>query len=245
MHVRPHDGPVEDGLSSCLLRFVQSDGQIEQLREELSGFSHRCRNLLNGMKISLYLVQKTAEQPLPSSWTDVDENYRGIEQLFDQLQSIYRPLALTPIRATLGSLVQDRRRTWDDWFDSVDIPLLIGPPSHESVGEFDPMCLTLGLDAFVRWRAWAMPSDRQARLTWRTGDGQFHVRWEEKSRPEVPNSKASSSGAAAADCAGTAVRSLGLPLLARVMTAHHGSMEWSREPDFSVTLRWPLCQSNG
>jgi len=45
-----------------LLRLVQSDRQIQQLREELGGFSHRCRNLLNGMKMSLYFLRRGAEQ---------------------------------------------------------------------------------------------------------------------------------------------------------------------------------------
>jgi len=37
---------------------------------------------------------------------------------------------------------------------------------------------------------------------------------------------------------------LALPPLARVMTAHRGTMEWSREPEFHALLRWPLNQSD-
>ena len=57
MRPLPHEGTAEGGLCCSLLRLVQSDRQIQQLREELGGFSHRCRNLLNGMKMSLYFVR--------------------------------------------------------------------------------------------------------------------------------------------------------------------------------------------
>ena len=94
MRPLPHEGTAEGGLCCSLLRLVQSDQQIQQLREELGGFSHRCRNLLNGMKMSLYFMRRGAEQPLPQWWDGLEQNYRGIEELLDQLQAIYRPISL-------------------------------------------------------------------------------------------------------------------------------------------------------
>jgi hypothetical protein len=233
---------VEEGLCHSLLRLVQNDRQIEQLREKFGGFSHRYRNLLNGMKMSLYLVRRGAGQPLPQWWAALEQNYRGIEQLLDQLQSIYRPMSLTSIRAPLRSLVQDRERVWSDWFASGCGSLVIVPPAQESAGEFDPMCLSMGFDALLRWRASAVSPDQCPRLTWRTGDGRFEVSWHEPGAParSQDGARRHTRPRPSSPCA--THQSLALPLLARVMTAHSGTMEWSREPEFKVVLRWPLSQ---
>jgi len=227
-----------------LLRLVQSDRQIQQLREELGGFSHRCRNLLNGMKMSLYFMRRGAEQPLPQWWDGLEQNYRGIEELLDQLQAIYRPISLTLVRGAFRCLVQDRQHLWGNWFASGCGTLVIVPPEQESEGEFDPMCLTMGLDALARWRASALALGQAARMTWRTGDGQFEVSWDESAiaatspiQPPRQASPGSSSLLAAS-------QPLALPLLARVLTAHYGTMEWSGEPEFHALLHWPLTQSD-
>ncbi len=244
MRPMPHEGPAEEGLCCSLLRLVQSDRQIQQLREELGGFSHRCRNLLNGMKMSLYFMRRGAEHPLPQWWDGLELNYRGIEELLDQLQAIYRPISLTLVRGAFRYLVQDRQRLWSDWFASGCGTLEVVPPEQESAGEFDPMCLTMGFDALARWRASAVSAGQSARISWRTGDGQFEVSWHESGgtahapiRPPGQTSPGSPSLWAAH-------QPLALPLLARVMTAHRGTMEWSREPEFHALLRWPLNQSD-
>jgi hypothetical protein len=225
-----------------LLRLVQSDRQIQQLREELGGYSHRCRNILNGIKMSLYFVRKGAQQPLPQGWDGLEQNYRGIEELLDQLQAIYRPITLTLVRGAIRCLVQDRQRLWNDWFTSGGSSLEVVPPQQESDGEFDPMCLTMGLDALVRWRSAAIAPGTSARISWRTGDGQFEVSWHESGatapapiQPPGPCGPVSPSLLAAS-------QPLALPLLARVMTAHRGIMEWSGKPEFHTLLRWPLTQ---
>ena len=94
----------------------------------LSGFTHRCRNLLNGMKMSLYFVRREANGPLPRPLTEVEQTYGSIEQLFDQLQQIYRPMTLTPVRADFGSLVGDRERGWREAFARGGAVLDIVPP---------------------------------------------------------------------------------------------------------------------
>jgi hypothetical protein len=101
----------------------------------------------------------------------------------------------------------------------------------------------MALEAFVQWRAWAMHQDRRARLCWRTDDGHFLVHWE-----EVDSKVGRGSGSGdQAPLSGSrhpgedVVDELALPLLARVMTAHCGTLRWSAEPFFQVSLRWPLC----
>ena len=244
MRPLPQEGTAEEGLCCSLLRLVQNDQQIQQLREELGGFSHRCRNLLNGMKMSLYFMRRGAEQPLPQWWDALELNYRGIEELLDHLQAIYRPISLTLIRGTFRCLIQDRQKLWIDWFASSCGTQEIVPPGQESVGEFDPMYLTMGLDALVRWRASAIAFGQAARITWRTREGRFEVSWQEvgatASTPSRPCTQTSSDSPSPWG----AHQPLALPLLARVMTAHRGTMEWSRDPAFHALLRWPLNQSS-
>jgi hypothetical protein len=229
-----------------LLRLVQDDRQIQHLREQLGGFSHRCRNLLNGLKMSFYFLQRGVDQPLPEYWSALELDYRRIEALFDQLQAIYRPVSLTVIRGTLRCLIQDRQPHWAQWFASGQGTLEIAPPKQESHGEFDPMCLSMGLDALARWRAAVLAADQSARFSWRTGGGQFEVRWEERERcapadsalfPLRSDSKCTAASAAP--------QPLALPLLARMLTAHGGTLEWNRKPHFQALMRWPLNQSPG
>jgi hypothetical protein len=237
-----HDGPAEESLVSSLLLFVRDDRHTEQLREVLSGFSHRCRNLLNGMKMSLYFVRRGAAEPLPPRWDEVETTYRAIEQLFDHLQTIYRPISLTLIRAPFGALVQDREREWRDWLRAGGGTLEILPPARESPGEFDAIHLSLGLDALLSWRCSLLSGDQMARLSWRTNESDFEVSWQEsRAFPRRHGDRALRPCGKPAT-ASRIVQSLAIPLLARVVTAHRGLMELSQEPEFKVVLRWPLNQ---
>ncbi len=235
---RPHDGTAEAGLSCALLQFVHAEHQIDQLRHGLSEFSHRCRNLLNGMKMGLYFLRKSEQRALPAWWVEVEEGYRSIELLFETLQRIYRPMPLTTIRASFGSLVRDRQRSWSDRIEAGGRSLHFLPPEEEQAGEFDPICLGMAIDAFVDWRSKAMAQDRHARIRWETTDGFFDVTWEERAGNDH-GSPSSSRGASSSPGAFTTAE-LALPLLVRVLTAHAGVVHWTQQPDFQVHFRWPL-----
>jgi hypothetical protein len=233
---------TEEELTCALLRFVQDEGHTQQLREGLSAYSHRCRNLLSGMKMSLHFVRRGSSQPLPRRWVEVEQTYGSIEQLFDRLQAIYRPMKLTSIRAPFSSLVEDRQRSWRETLGVGGGNLEILPPKQENVGEFDPMHLSMGFDAFMSWRGSVLSPDRTGLLSWRTIDDQFEVTWREVENStsrsdafEEPSHSRETSGS-------SLIHSLAIPLLARVMTAHGGVMNWSRESFFIVELRWPLTQ---
>src|SRR5262249_50972723 len=94
MSARPHEGPAEEGLSSSLLQIVHDPERVDRLRTALSVFCHRCRNSLNGIKMSLYLFRREARGAVPDSCVDLEAIYQQIVNLFDHLQSIYRPMAI-------------------------------------------------------------------------------------------------------------------------------------------------------
>jgi hypothetical protein len=244
MRPLPHEGIPEGGLCCSLLRLVQSDQQVKQLREELSSFSHRCRNLLNAMKMSLYFMRRGAEQPLPQWWEGLERNYRGIEQLLDQVQAIYRPISLTLINGTFRCLIKDRQQTWSEWFARGSGNLEIVPPEQESACEFDPMYLAMGFDALARWRASVLLPGQSARLSWRASGVDFEVAWHERggTAPASTSPSPQTSPDSPSPC--MAHLPLALPLLARIMTAHRGTLNWSRQPDFHAVLSWPLKPSS-
>ncbi len=243
MGLHPHDGTAEEALTASLLRLVGSDRQVEFLRQDLSGFSHRCRNLLNGMKIGFYFVRRKAAQPLPSWWDEVERHYQGIEGLFDQLQAIYRPISLTLVCAPFGSLVQDRQQAWSEWLKARGGRLDTIPPQRELAGEFDPMYMSMALDSLVRFRAAAAPAGQSIQFSWRTSKLGFEVTWREPAADvQSPLPAAAATDESTSGCSAD-LPMLALPLLARVMTAHQGAMEWGREPEFHVVLRWPLVQA--
>ena len=236
MRSRPQEPPAEDALCSSLLRVVQDDRKIAQLREEVSGLSHRCRNLLNGMKMSLYLVRREAAEPLPALWANVEQSYGGIEQILERLQMIYRPMTLTLVRAPFKSLVRDHEPEWHGLFEAPGRSLEIVRPAAEAPCAFDPMLLSGAFDAFLRWRATLVHPLQPVRLSWRTSDDQLEVSWNEFT------SEASSNCQQRHEQNPPAGLSLALPLLARVIRAHHGALQLSTTPEYKLLFTCPLVQ---
>ncbi|MGC8642317.1 MAG: hypothetical protein ACP5XB_20845 [Isosphaeraceae bacterium] len=242
MDLQPDDDLEEEGLSDALVRIVQDDSKIEQLRKELGSFSHRCRNVLGGMKMSLYLMKRSATGSLPGWWDEIERNYQGIERLIDELQTIYRPMSLTPIRAPFGTLVRNREPSWREWFASRKGRLEIVPPAKESVCQFDPMCLRMGCDAFLRWRASMLPPGQTGRFSWQTDGEQLHACWQERPSGPLPHEDTKRSPARECTRPSSGNQMLALPLLARVIKAHGGVIQWTRSPAFQVEFGWPLEQ---
>jgi enamine deaminase RidA (YjgF/YER057c/UK114 family) len=238
----PQEGLEEEGLCCSLLRCVQDDGHTEQLRGVLRGFSHRYRNLLSGVKMGLYFAKKGAAPPVSGKCAELEQIYQIMEQLLDRLQTIYRPMVLTPVRASFMSLVNDRRQIWNDWFHAVGAELEIVAPPAEATVEFDPMHLASALDAFLSWRASTSTPGQGVRLSWRPIEDDFEISWRESEREPDGAGDASLAANHGARCASRTVQALALPLLARVMSAHGGAMEWASEGRFQVHLRWPLRQ---
>jgi hypothetical protein len=239
------EGLPGECLSLSMLAVVTSQERLARLRRYLSGFSHRCRNSLNGIKVSLYLARREPSGTTLSAWEELEQTYLQIERLFDRLQAIYRPMTLTMVRSPLGPFMADHEPTWRTWFAERGRTLRVDRPGQDLPGDFDPIHLGMGLDAVLAWRADVREAGRQPRLSWRTGEGFCEVAWDETETP-------TSSGAAeaAAGCEGKPPGSAGedplaLPLLARIITAHAGRTESTREPGrgFRLNLSWPQFRS--
>jgi hypothetical protein len=213
---------------------------IHDLRRLLSGFSHRCRNSLNGMKMSLYLFRREVREKVPPNWGELERTYQKIEVLFDHLQTIYRPMALTMVCSSLGQLIGERAPKWRSSLQTRGRTLQLDPPEQEEVGDFDPILLGIGLDALASWRAESTESGTQTRIGWGTRDGFLELCWEERLTfapspaplPDGPSSHPSPPP-----------HSLVLTLLARILEAHGGRLEAPAEPALRLKIRWPRFQS--
>lgn len=232
----PRDGSADGGLSGSLLRFID-EGQLEPLRQALSGFNHRCRNMLNSMKMGFYLTRRAATGPMPERWDELSLTYTEVERLFDLIQAIYRTMSLTLVRQPFRAMVDERRMVWCGAFERRGLTLTIEPPSRESAGEFDAMRLASALDGFIAWRASLLRPGSGAALSWSTSGGRFHVRWMESPAAAAPVEAANPTPPHAALAATT--RSLSLPLLARVIAEHRGRLSWTPESDAEAYFWWP------
>jgi signal transduction histidine kinase len=241
MSRQPHDGPAESRLSLSMLPVVTSQERLAGLRRILSGFSHHCRNSLNGIKMSLYLVQRESRGAIPSAWEELEQTYLQLERIFDRLQAIYRPMPLTLVRSPLGPFLADHEPKWRAWFEASGRTLRVARPSQDLPVDFDPIHLGMGLDAVLAWRAEIRQSSRQPGLSWQTDEGSCELVWDEHEPLPSCVGRAGSAGAEEKDLGSARVDPLALPLLARIVAAHGGQIETTRAPGrgFGLTARWP------
>ncbi len=118
---------------------------------------------------------------------------------------------------------------WTGWLDEAGRPLTWDGPMTGVVGTFDPTPLIQALDALIAWRATQGRRGDPARIAWSAEDVDLRLEWiEEVSVPSGPLEGRE----------GRSI-SLALPMLARVMTAHRGSLAISRQGGLCVRMRWP------
>jgi hypothetical protein len=241
MSPRPHDGPAEEGLSSSFLRVVHDPERVESLRTLLSGFCHRCRNSLNGIKMSLYLFRREARGAVPDCWGDLESIYHQVEHLFDHLQTIYRPLTLTTVRSQIDEMLNHHAPKWRSWFETRGRAIRLDPPECPVTGDFDPAQLGAGIDAMAAWRAATVNDGTLTRVAWCSRDGSIEVLWEEvpSDDPPVPIEAADGSPRREGNSSSRPVDALALPLLARIVAAHGGRLQFARDPALAVRLQWP------
>jgi hypothetical protein len=234
-------GPGE-GLAEGLSRIVVDPGRIDALHKVLGPFCHQSRNILNSLKISLYLAHRkdASEEGIAGSWDDVEARYRAVEGLYDRLQMMWRPVTLARVPMSLSLLLEDRRRAWVADFAAHGRVLRMRAAAKSDVGEYDPHWLGLALDAFVAWRASAASRGRDAALRWSTRSGKFHVEWQEPPASRESTREGEGTGVPVPAAGGSErFEPLALPFLIRVVAAHGGIVELIEPGGSHLRLSWP------
>jgi hypothetical protein len=246
MSPQPHEGPAEqESLPDSVSPVVTEQERNAYFRRLLSGFSHRCRNSLNGIKMSLYLFRREARGEVPRCLDEIERTYQQLESLFDHLQLIYRPMALTMVRCAIGNLIKDHEPRWRSSLQSKGRTLELDPPEQETAGDFDPIQLGIGLDALAKWRAEAGEPKQHTRISWRIHNGFLEICWEEfpAASARRPIFSADAAGIAEDSKPFRRTDSLAILLVARILAAHGGRLEKSCEPTLRWKMRWPVYRS--
>jgi len=216
------------GLPAALVDVASDPGRVAVLHRILGEFCHQFRNKLNSLKLSLYLAKRCHGSREARIWTDLEEKYRDVEQFMDQFQLICRPMALAPVRLSLEMFVQDRRRFWESCISVHGRRLELLPPPEPTIGWFDPCRLAQGMDALVAWRAQAGEAGSPIRIRWWAQDDLICLEWDEPIDLHADDFAGSSQE-----------QSLALPMLARIMSVHHGQLSLTLEEHWTLLLRWP------
>jgi hypothetical protein len=239
---QPHEGSAEERLACLPLSLAESSDGEQSGRDMLRSFNHRCRNSLNGIKMSLYLFKRELGELSLPNLGELERAYHRLEVFFDWLQMIYRPLTVTLVRSPLGRLFDERIATWRSRFCTHGRTLELDPPLDDLAGEFDPMLLGLGLEAIIEWRAEACAANSKGILSWRIHGGLFEVRWQERRALNGSYNADRDHNVPQNMRPVPPVNSLAYLLLERIASAHGGMMETHYAPSFVMTLRWPQAR---
>ncbi len=223
------DPLVETSLTSQLMEIVQNPRLRADLNQVLGDYCHQCRNRLNSLKLSLYLAKRQSPQGVTSAWMALESDYQSVEAQLAKVETLCRPLCLSPVTIGLNLLFEDRRASWSKVLAEAGRDLEFHQPEEQSVARFDVDRLGLALDAMVAWRAEQGSSTTQTLVRWWVECNQAHVSWVEHSSQDVPDSVRLPDQF----CAWT------LPLLTRIVTEHGGSVEVDDRVGWSLKMSWP------
>lgn len=218
------------GLATSLAKLVADPANSESLYQILGTYCHQSRNVLHTMKLSLFLAQRSSPPAEMETWEKLERDYLAVEHFFDRLQLVCRPMAVNPVRMPLSLLVEDRLEDWTNWLAERGQSLEVIAPDGPAIGDYDPARMAQGLDAFVAWRGDVGRAGGSARLQWGVEAGHFHLDWAE------PNARDQDPSGGCLD----QPERLALPLLARVVTAHAGTLDFAVQDGLRLRLRWPL-----
>ena len=231
MDLRMYTGAsLQDDLTPVLCRIVSDPAQIESLHDIVGDFCHQSRNLLNSLKLSIYLARRNSSPEMAAFWNEVEPRYFAAERIFDRLQGICRTMALSIVRLPLNLLIEERCANWAQTLAVRDRHLELAPPCAPTIGDYDPTRLGQGFDDFVAWRAEAGEPGEPLLLRWRAEDGRFQLHWIDASNGGDRNEVGVRDHSDA----------LTLSFLARIMSAHGGSLSLQQGKGLHVWLHWPL-----
>jgi len=216
-------------LSSVLMAIAQDPVLRHDLDQILGDYCHQCRNRLNSLKLSIYLVKRQSLGKIPEAWRSLESDYQTLEAQFERIQTICRPICLSLVTIGLNLLFEDRHESWSKIMAECGRELEIHQPDGRSVARFDVHHLGTALDAVVAWRAEQGSRVAKTCLRWWVEAGQAYVKWIEPLAPDQTDKPISFRP----ETAWT------LPTLTRVVAEHGGDLKIDDRNGWVLTLSWP------
>jgi len=225
----------ELGLAATLVGVAVNPTKVRALHTLLGDYCHQTRNLLNSLKLALYIARQGA-CPLEQSndWDRLDSEYKVVEKCVERIQAICRPMPLATINASLSLVIQEQSERWTTWLEQSGRQLTLDAPKEPDVGDLDPIRLSGALDGFVEWRADATNCAEPIVLRWGKAEGDLYFEWIESGSLDAGEPEPEPAG----------MKALSLPLLARVVAAHRGRFQVQQDVGFHVAASWPATISS-
>lgn len=220
----------DDRLTTTLLHVVSDPTKLGSLYEILGDFCHQCRNSLNTLKLSMYLAKRGSSELGGLDWGEFEARYHQVESTYHRLQTICRPMAIRPMKASLALVMEAHGPAWRTAMAKRGRELTLTQTSPHDVGEFDPNLLPQGLDTLIQWRAEAGAPGEPATLQWAVRGDRFQVDWHE---PTV-------AGFNQTDAYPDHPHAFALPLLARIVAAHGGLVSLDTHHGLHLGAEWPV-----
>ena len=219
------DNPVDSAHrgAETLLEIACDPARVAELYGCVGEFCHLLRNRLNGLQIGLYLARRSdATGANAAVWDDLEAHYREAERVLELFQNICRPISLTTISVGLNLVLDEFTSRWAPRFAARGARLSSTIAEADGPSHLDPTRLAQGLDALASWRIHRAEPGRQTSIRGWVGQGRSRVEWTENvSSPCDHNGE------------------LPLAALARVLSAHGGSMSRDVRGGWGLRLDWP------
>lgn len=226
-------------LDAVLARIAGDAEQTEAFHKILGGYSHQARNVLNGLKMSLYLATREADPAAVEVWQMLDHRYHALERFFERLQQLWRASPLTRVNLPFDLLIEERRPGWVKVLGRRGLTLVSDPPERESVSGFDPSRLGQALDDLVAWRARVGAPGAELRVRWGVEGGRFRLEWDE---PADGDAGRNGLPCAAPGCDREPSDLLAVPLLTRAVSLHGGRLDALETSPWRIAYSWPQAE---
>ena len=200
--------------------------RVAALHGLVGDFCHLLRNRLNSLQMSLYLARRDDEAVEPAVWNELEHQYRAAEGVVELFQTVCRPMALTPISIGLGLIVGEFTTRWVPRFAARGVTLSRGSDEGGDLSRVDPSRVGQGLEALAAWRLDRAEAGTGIVLRGSVARGRSRLEWSESL------SACTEDGGA-----------LPLAALARVASAHGGSISQDDHDGWRVRLEWPNAET--
>ena len=208
--------------SETLCHIAANHARAAELHDAVGGFCHLLRNRMNTLQMSIYLARRNRDGDAGAMWDDLERQYRGVEGVILLFQSVCQPMSLAPIQIGLSLVLDQFEARWRPKFEGRGLALAAELIEEDGPSRLDPSRIAQALDVLAEWRLGR--SDLGPSLTLQGGvsHGRSSLEWRESGTPRH-------------DPDG------GLPLaaLARVASAHGGTMTVDSDHGFAVRIEWP------